>query len=81
MYTYRLKNVMKSKLNGASKILASNAYAMPVLTYTAGIVKWTKEELSDLDRKTRKILTIYKAFHPRGDVPIVHAPKRRRQGA
>jgi formylmethanofuran dehydrogenase subunit C len=46
IYKHRMKKVLKSKLNGASKIQAVNAYALPVLTYTAGIVKWTKDELN-----------------------------------
>ena len=39
-----------------------------IIRYGAGIIEWTKEELKDMDRKTRKILTIYKCFHPRDDV-------------
>ena len=32
------------------------------------MIEWTKEELKEMDRKTRKILTIYKCFLPRDDV-------------
>ena len=29
---------------------------------------WTKEELQEMDRKTRKLLTINRALHPQADV-------------
>ena len=32
------------------------------------IVKWTKNELDEIDRKTKKVLTLNKEFHPRSDV-------------
>ena len=37
------------------------------MRYGAGIVKWTKNELDEIDRKTRKVLTLNKEFHPRSD--------------
>ena len=35
------------------------------MRYGAGIVKWTKSELDEIDRKTRKVLTLNKEQHPR----------------
>ncbi len=31
-----------------------NTWAVPVIKYTAGIIDWTKAELEDMDRRTRK---------------------------
>ena len=36
--------------------------------YSAGIVEWTKAELQEIDRKTRKIFTMKRSLHPRSDV-------------
>ena len=33
----------------------------------AGTFKWNKNELQQIDRKTKKIKTIDKEFHPRSD--------------
>ena len=44
---------MKSKLNGKNKVIAINIWAVSVLRYGAGIIRWTKEELNTLDRMTR----------------------------
>ena len=38
------------------------------MRYGAGILKWTKSELDEIDRKTRKALTLNKDFHPRCDI-------------
>ena len=34
----------------------------------AGIIRWSKDELKALDRKTRKLLKIYRPLHPQADV-------------
>ena len=73
-YFKRLRAILKSKLSGRNQITAINSYAVPVITYTAGIIDWTKEELRDLDTKTRKKMTIYKALHPRADTDRLYIP-------
>ena len=32
------------------------------------MIEWNQDELQQIDRKTRKLLTIYKAHHPQADV-------------
>ena len=65
-YNRRLNRMLKSKLNIGNLIKAINTYAVAAIRYTAGIVKWNKEELNtpELDQKTRKRLTTYGDFHP-----------------
>ena len=41
--------------------------AMTIIRYRAGIVEWTKNELEVIDRKTRKLLTMYRSLHPTTD--------------
>eukprot|EP00957_Ditylum_brightwellii_P140305 10690507-Ditylum_brightwellii.AAC.1 len=48
--------------------MAIGAYAVPVMRYTFGIMKWIKGELLKLDRKTRKLLTAHGHHHLRADV-------------
>ena len=59
---------MKSKLNGRNKILAVNTCAVSVLRYGARILKWNKDEVAKLNRRTRKMMTMYGALHPKIDV-------------
>ena len=74
-YLRRVRKILKSKLNGMNSISAINSRAVSVVRYGAGIIKWTKEELEKLDRKTRKLLTIHRAFHCRGDVDRLYVKR------
>ena len=65
-----------SHLNGYYKIIALNSYALPVIRYSAGIIKWSQSELDDIDRKSRKLLTIYKGLHPKADVHRLYLPRK-----
>ena len=55
-YGRRLRLVLKSKLNGRNKIMAMNTWAVALLRYGAGVLKWTKDEIAAMDCKTRKLI-------------------------
>ena len=57
-----------SKLKRRNKLVALNTWAVSILRYGAGILKWNKDELQEMDRKNRKYMTMNKEFHPRSDV-------------
>ena len=48
---------MNSKLNGG-KIKAVNTWAVALLRYGGGMIRWTKNELQKIDGMTRKVMTI-----------------------
>ena len=75
-YKKRLRQILKSRLNAKYKIDAINIYAIPVISYTGGIVKWTVQEMEELNRKTRKMINMYKGLHPRSDVDRLYLPRR-----
>jgi len=50
--------------------------ALPVLSYSFGIINWHQEELQKLDRKTRKLLTIRGQHHPKADVDRLYFPRK-----
>ena len=68
--------ILKSKLNGRNKIMALNTWAVSILKYGAGILKWNKNELQEMDRKTRKFMTVNKELHPRGNVARLYVSRR-----
>ena len=76
-YKRRFKLVLKSKLNGKNKILAINTWAVPVFRYGAGVLKWKTTELKSLDRKSRKIMTMYGAFHPNSDTDRLYLTREK----
>ena len=76
-YLRRVRVVLKSKLNGRNKIMGINTWAIALLRYGSGILEWRKEELQNLDRKTRKLMTTYGALHPKSDVDRLYLPRKR----
>ena len=63
-YNKQVRKILKSKLNGGNIIKAINRWAVPVIRYIAGIIDWTQNELEDLDRKTRKLMSAHHSRHP-----------------
>ena len=61
-YKRRLKLLLKSKLNGGNMIRAINTWEVAVISYLAEILDWTKEQMRNMDMKTRKITTIMECF-------------------
>ena len=57
----------KAKLNAINLATAYNGFCLPVLRYGFGILKWTKTELLQLDRKMRKTLTKAGFHHPKSN--------------
>ena len=44
--------------------------------YRAGIMEWTKDELTNLDRKTGKTMSMNAAVHTRSNVVRLHLPRK-----
>ena len=76
-YKRRIKLILKSNLNSRNAISAMNIWAVAMMRYGAGIVKWTKAELEKLDRQTRKIMTMNGALHPKCDVDRLYVARPR----
>ena len=76
-YLRRFKLVMKSQLNGKNKIKAANTWAVSLMRYGAGTIKWNKEELQEVDRKSRKIKTMNKELQARSDVSRIYVPRKK----
>uniref|UniRef100_A0A8D8X0N9 Reverse transcriptase n=1 Tax=Cacopsylla melanoneura TaxID=428564 RepID=A0A8D8X0N9_9HEMI len=72
----RLYKLLKSKLNGKNLIKAINTYAIPVITYSFGVIKWTKTDLRNLQRNIRTIMTQYNVHHPKSCMERMTLPRR-----
>ena len=67
-YKRRVRKILKTKLNGNNIIKGINTWAIALLRYSAAFLEWTRLEKEELDRDTRKSLTMDKALHPKSDV-------------
>ena len=45
-----------------------NSWAVPVIRYSAGIVDWKNSDPRNIDKTTRKVLSMYQALQPRSNV-------------
>ena len=66
-YIRGVRNKLKSKLNGGNIISAIISRAVSIVRFGAKIISWTKMELEELDRKTRKLMAIYEVQHSKAD--------------
>ena len=72
----RLKKFLKSKLNGGNLVRGVNTWAVSLLRYSAAFVSWRKSELQTIDKKTRKLFTIYGTLHRKSDVDRLYIPRK-----
>ena len=75
-YIRSSRKVLKSKLNGGNLVREVNTWAIFLLRYSAAFVNWRRGELQAIDRKTRKLFTIYGALHPKSDVDRLYVPRK-----
>ena len=72
-YLKRVRKLWRSELSGYNKYIAHNAFALPVLTSTFGILDCTKDEIKTMDIKTTKVLNMTGNFHRNSDVDRLYA--------
>jgi predicted GNAT family acetyltransferase len=75
-YNSRPRMILKSELNARNKITAIGALAVPVLRYSFGIINWRIEDIKKIDRKTRKILTMYKMHHTKANIDRLYVKSK-----
>ena len=49
---------------------------MSLLRYSAAFSSWRKFELQAIDRKTKKLFTVYGGLHRKSDVDSLYIPRR-----
>ena len=75
-YKRRQTLILKSKLNGRNKVTVISKWAVAIFRYGAGIIQWKASELKDLDRKSRKTMTMYGGLHPKSDVDRLYLKRK-----
>ena len=63
-----MNQVIKIGLKSHNMVKAINTYAIPLLSYSFGIIKWSDTELQSLERKIRTLLTKNRMFHPKAAI-------------
>jgi hypothetical protein len=71
----RIKSILKSKLNGNNLIKAVNTYAVPLLTYSFGVIKWSKTNLQNINIQTTVLFTKFCKHHPKSAIERFNLPR------
>ena len=67
-YLMRTRKLLGTKLTSRNLIKGINTWSVPLVRYSGPFLKWTRDEHKQMDQRTRKLMTMHKALHPRDDV-------------
>ena len=73
-YKRRLKLILKSELNARNKMTAINTLAVPIVSYSYGVINWKVEDIHNLDRLTRKQLCMNRMLAKKADMDRIYLP-------
>ena len=75
-YLRRVRLAARSRLYAGNLISAVNVWAVSVVRYTAGVLDWSAQEVKNMDRKTRKLLTMNGAFNMQSSVDRLYIKRK-----
>ena len=75
-YLRRNRKLLETKINSRNLIKGINTWAVPLVRYSGHFLKWAREELKQMDQRTRKLITMHMALHPRDDVDRLYVSRK-----
>ena len=66
-YLRRTGKRLETKVICRNFIKGISTWAVPLVRYLGLFLKWTREELRQMDQRSRKLMTMHKVLHPRDD--------------
>ena len=77
-YYRRVRKILETKLNDGNIITEINTWRISLLRYSAAFLDWTGAELEQMNRRTRKLMTMHWALNPKSDVARIYLSKKER---
>ena len=74
-YLRRTRKLLETKLSSRNLIKGINTWTVPLVRYSGPFLKWTRDELKQMDKRTRKLMTMHKALYPRDDVDRLYVSR------
>ena len=75
-YLRRTRKLLATKLYSRNLIKGINTWVVPLVRYSGHFFKWTREELKEMDQRTRKLRTMHKALHPKDNVDRLYVSRK-----
>ena len=69
----RTRKLLGTKLSSRNLIKGINTWVVPLVRYFGPFLR---DELKQVDQRTRKLITMHKALHPREDVDRLYVPRK-----
>lgn len=74
-YICRLEKICSTDLDSKNLVKAINTFAIPVLSYSFGVVTWSDTDIESIQRKIRTTLTKFRKHHPRSNTVRLTLPR------
>ena len=75
-YLRRTRKLLEIKRSCRNLNKGINTWAVSLVRYSGPFLKWTRDELKQMDQRTRKLMTMQKTLHPRDDVDRLHVSRK-----
>ena len=75
-YLRRTRKLLETKLSSRNLIKGINTRAVPLIRYSGPFLKWARDELKQMDQRTRKLMAMHKTLHPRDDGGRLYVPRK-----
>ena len=75
-YLRRTRKLLETKLSSRNLIKGINTWAVILVRYSGPFLKWTRDELGQMDQRTRKLMNTHKVSYPRDDVDRLYMPRK-----
>ena len=75
-YLRKVRKVLETNLNGGNIIKGKNTWAVSLLRYSAAFIDWNCTELTQLDRRNKKLMTMHNALHPKSNIDRLYISRK-----
>ena len=77
-YLRRTRNLQETKVSCINLVKVINTWAVPLVIYSGPFLKWTRDELKQMDQRKMKLMTMHKALHTRDDIDRLYVWRKER---
>ena len=75
-YLRRTRKLLETKLSSRNLIKVINTRAVPLIRYSGPFLKRTRDDFRQMDQRTRKLMAMHKALHPRDDIDRLYVSRK-----
>ena len=75
-YLRRSRKLLETKLSCRNINKGINTWVVPLVRFSGLFLKWTRDEIRQMDQRTRKLMTMHKALHPRDDADRIYVSRK-----